>query len=466
MLLSDLIQKFLAWCEKMRKPRTAEYYRTPLQKFLGHAGDVPIDTLKRADLGYAKTWHEIQPVQRLFQFALTELEAVAINPFSKVRRPPKGERSRILSRREQATYLRASGKAFRQFWIAMRGTMARPQEVRALTWPMLEAPPDWRGNIDEALAAGCAMFVIRQGFKSQERMFDPRKPRIILIDRRVSRLLLRLRAKAKSLAGHVFLNRRGKPWTANALRCSAFRLRVKFKAPRVNGENIVCYSMRHTAATFASPKVSQKVLAELMGHRSVKTTERYQHLEVDQLRDALVKIEDVEGKKAEREGRNPKTKRDRETDFGPSYDALHAKMNEIMKALQQNRQPTPSIEAPKHSPAVPMGEPRTRRAPDIVPYLKAIRPPNSIPISEAETVFGLDKLTIKRAIVEGRIEASWGHQPPRRRKCLFVSAGQCLAERNRIDANNGKPPCSFCGTRRGRHTPACGRTRPQSGPSF
>jgi len=226
--------------------------------------------------------------------------------------------------------------------------------------------------------------------------------------------------------------------------------------------------MRHTAATFASPKVSQKVLSELLGHRDVKTTERYQHLQVDQLHDALGKIEDVAGKQAERERRNPKRKRDRQPDLGPRYDALQAKMDQLMNALEQKtREPAPSVEDPKEAPRP---EPRTRRALDVKAFLKATPPADGIPLNQAEAQYRLDKRSIKKAIVEGRIDAGWGHKPPKARKCLFVSRAQCEAERRKIDLAKGKPMCRHCGRGSG-HTPTCSRPQPpadrqRTGPSF
>jgi site-specific recombinase XerD len=67
------------------------------------------------------------------------------------------------------------------------------------------------------------------------------------------------------------------------------RLRAKLGlGPDENGEQIVSYTLRHTAATRASARgVRDRVLAELMGHTSTSTTQRYQHLQADHLADAI-----------------------------------------------------------------------------------------------------------------------------------------------------------------------------------
>jgi integrase/recombinase XerC len=67
------------------------------------------------------------------------------------------------------------------------------------------------------------------------------------------------------------------------------RLRVRAGlGPDENGEQLVAYSMRHSAATRASARgVRDRVLAELMGHSSSSTTQRYLHLQAEHLADAI-----------------------------------------------------------------------------------------------------------------------------------------------------------------------------------
>jgi integrase len=215
-------------------------------------------------------------------------------------------RTRILSPHELARYLRKARGPFRFFLLAMAHTLARPQEIRTLRWEMLQSEVP-RMSIEEALAAGRSMFVMKD-FKSRERCADPNTPRIILVSRRLGRLLLRLRARATSLEGPVFLNSLGKPFTGNCVRCRMRRLRKKFKLPTdVNNENIVAYSLRHSMATYAIYRgVNLKIVSQLLGHRDIKTTMRYLHLQVDHLRKGIDQIEDKEGTAARREQRRRK----------------------------------------------------------------------------------------------------------------------------------------------------------------
>lgn len=298
MRLKRLIEKFLTWCESARKPATTASYRYLLFKFLRSVGNLPIDKLKPLHLSmYAKTWHQVQSVQRLFTWAKDDLECLDRNVFSKVPRPPAGQRTRILSPRELAAFLRLTQLCFRMFLTAMRETIARPQEIRGLHWEMLQAENP-RESLEEALAGGRAIFVLRD-YKARDRRLDPSAPRVLLVNRRLGRMLLRLRVRAQSLEGPVFLNSLGRPWTGNAVRCRMRRLRKRMhKTTDTVQENIVAYSIRHSLATVAAAAgVRDRILADIMGHTSTRTTARYQHLQVEHLRSAMNAIDETKAKR-------------------------------------------------------------------------------------------------------------------------------------------------------------------------
>jgi integrase len=312
MRLKKLIERFLEWCGKARRPRTGENYRWLLLRFLKHVGNKPIDKLLPVDLEmWGKTFHEVQAVQRLFQWAKDSLRVVPENVFAKVERPPTGQRNRVLAPRDLAVMLRKAGtffragRKFRDVLIAMRESIMRPQEARALIWPMLRAD-DPRMSLEEALPLGRTKFVLTD-YKARERRKDPHTPRIIRVNRRLGRLLLRLLRRRASATGHVFLNRSNRPWSPNAIRCRMRKLRKKFpeyQATAGCGENVVAYSLRHSSATLATSRgVRDKVLAELMGHASTDMVQRYQHLCDEHLRSATEAIEDRDGQRAKREER-------------------------------------------------------------------------------------------------------------------------------------------------------------------
>jgi integrase len=195
-----------------------------------------------------------------------------------------------MTRLEMAQLQRTAHRCFRDFLIAMRETIARPQEIRGLRWEFIQVASNQR-TVLQALPLGEA-FIVLDDYKGKERRRDPSKPRIILISKRLGRLLSRLASKCPKLKGFVFVNSKSKPWTSNAV-----RLRMKYLRDKTGlgndfrGEPIVAYTFRHTQATEAAARgIRDRVLAEIMGHTSTRTTARYQHLETEHLREAIDKL--------------------------------------------------------------------------------------------------------------------------------------------------------------------------------
>jgi integrase len=281
--IGQLADKYGAWMareedEGRLRPRTLDYYHEQLQKFLDAiGGHRPASGVLPHELEMYKTsWHSVQSVQRLYNWGV-KMGLLLENPLRSVVKPEAGERQRILTPSESVRLLRATDQDFRSFLFAMRHTIARPQEVRALQWKHLVYQP-------------APMFVLRD-FKARNRRKDRKTAvRVIPLDDRMLRLLNRLaRRQPTSPDEFVFLNRDGEPWTANAVRCRMVRLRARLGfGPDENGERVVAYTLRHTAATQASVMgVRDKILAELMGHTNTSTTQRYQHPQVEHLADAI-----------------------------------------------------------------------------------------------------------------------------------------------------------------------------------
>jgi len=75
------------------------------------------------------------------------------------------------------------------------------------------------------------------------------------------------------------------------------RLRKHF-VKESDTEKVVAYTVRHSTATIAAAAgVRDRMLADIMGHASTRTTARYQHLQVSHLRDAFELIERLRMKK-------------------------------------------------------------------------------------------------------------------------------------------------------------------------
>lgn len=286
--LNELAQTFLAWSAKVNRPRTVDAYRHQLKKFCVRFGAMPVEELRSIHLvEVGKSWHLVQAVQRLFNWAKDEAEIVERNPFKRVRKPPIGERKRLVSPIESARMLRRSRRNFRTLLLGYRETFSRPQELRFARLEELQAT-DRRTTIEQALKTGRAIIVQRE-YKSRRMRRESNKPRVILLSPRACRLILRLWQRSKTKRGWIFTNSRGKQWSANAVRCAMRRLRKRLKMRRDrHGENVVPYTFRHSGATEAAASgIRDRVLAELLGHASTRTTARYQHLHVDHLQRAM-----------------------------------------------------------------------------------------------------------------------------------------------------------------------------------
>jgi site-specific recombinase XerD len=275
MTIAQLHGKFLHYLTleviaSRRQQGTLDYYRRQLRPLINALGEREIDSLIPYDLvELPRTWHRVQAVQRLFAWGC-QVGLITTNPFRGIERPQPGARDRVLSRLELARLLRSSSRQARKVLAAMRHTLARPQEVRALTWPMLR----------EDLAA----FVLAD-FKGRSRRRDGLRLRLIALDGWMMRMLRRWRSR--STLAHVFINSRGRPWTSNALRLAVARAR-RLAGLDQGGEDVVPYTLRHTAATWATAAgVRDRVLADLLGHANTRTTARYQHLQPHHLADAI-----------------------------------------------------------------------------------------------------------------------------------------------------------------------------------
>lgn len=286
--LQELVNLFLEWSAKVHAKSTTEAYRHQLKKFSDRYGTRPVGELKAIHLQeFPRSWHLYQAVQRLFNWAKEEAEIIDKNPFNKLKRPPIGERRRILQQPVGAVLLRNARRHFRNLLIAYRETFARPQELRLAHWEDIQAVNGER-DINTALLEGTACIVLVE-HKTRYQQADGNKPRVILLSPRVGRLLVRLKRNQENPRGPIFLTTKGSAWSANAVRCCFRRLRRRIKLkPDRRGENVVAYTYRHTGATAAAAAgIRDRILAEILGHASTRTTARYQHLQVGHLQEVI-----------------------------------------------------------------------------------------------------------------------------------------------------------------------------------
>jgi site-specific recombinase XerC len=285
---SFVSDKFLTWAAKCLAPSTVTVYRHYFRRFVEYHGDLPIAKLKPMHLQeWADTWHSAQAIKRLFNWALLDAGLVTVNPFLRCKQPPKGQRRRIMSGREMASYLRLTKPDLRALLLLHRETFARPEELRLACWSDVR----WENeslSMRSALLAGQACIVLTD-YKARKRRRLATAPRVILVSPRAGRLLVRLLDRAVSSDGKILQTAAGRAWTPNAVRCRLRRIRRRFALPRdKRGENVVPYTFRHSGATAASAAgIRDRLLADILGHVETATTARYQHLALEHLRTAL-----------------------------------------------------------------------------------------------------------------------------------------------------------------------------------
>lgn len=285
--LSKAINRFLSWATTNNRPMTVYVYRHYLNRFLSAVGDVWLSSLTPAMLtGWSKKYHPVQAVQRLASWSKNCDRSIDENPLQGMPKVKVGMRRRVFSRREVTRIVRRADRRFRLVAIALRESIARPQEVRSLAWDHLYRRGGEKWNAAELLAGNC--FFVIDDAKGFDRRADPDALRVIPVSPRLGRLLWRLWIRGADPKLPIFLNRAKRPWTGNAVRCQMRKLRALVGIVRDRrGENVVAYTFRHTGATQAVLKgIRGRMLSEWMGHSSERTTHRYVHLNPADLIDA------------------------------------------------------------------------------------------------------------------------------------------------------------------------------------
>ena len=269
--MANLLAAFADWAERHTSAATYGWYRRYLKSFIARLpAGVTVSQLKPF---HVTQWLDAHPrwgdssrrgaitaLKRAFQWAVDE-GYLANSPVASLKKPAIPRRQTTLTREQRELILReASDDAFRDLLLAAEETGVRPQELR-----LVEAP-----HVD--LANGLWVFPPAEhktGAKTGQ-------PRIVFLTE--SALELTKRRLSLFSDGPLFRNRRGEPWTCNAIRCRFRRLRNRFRKELPS--DLCAYLYRHTYATDALENgVDPITVAELMGHKDATMVSRvYQHV--------------------------------------------------------------------------------------------------------------------------------------------------------------------------------------------
>jgi integrase len=228
----DVFDEFLEWCRKHRTPRTYAWYRAHLQSFVSHQEDgrrykeLAVADLRPIDV---ERWVDAHPtwgpshqrgakiaVQRAFTWA-ERMGVVTTSPVRHLPKPAAGRRERVIGPEEQAA-IRShfAGDAFQDLLDMAWHTGARPQECIRIEARHVDLA-NRRVVLPPAEAKG----------KKRFRVIYLNDPALALVRRLVS----------LQLAGPLFRNRDGNPWTAWSInnRFCRYQLRIGREELRKEG---------------------------------------------------------------------------------------------------------------------------------------------------------------------------------------------------------------------------------------
>ncbi len=208
--------------------------------------------------------HALIGLKRCWNWAIDTGLLPPPNPFAKVPLLHTDGRQRLATSQEFQALLRHAGDVhFKHVLLALRYTPARPGDLRALTYPMI----DWERHL----------WIIPK-HKSTRTAKKP-KPRVIAMPPVIEQML-RYRLNRYGPTDRVFFNRRGRPWKKDALVLRMRRVRERAGiVADANGENLVLYSNRHTLLTEAARNgVTGPQLQMLGGWTSLEMAQKYVHL--------------------------------------------------------------------------------------------------------------------------------------------------------------------------------------------
>jgi integrase len=277
--VAQVCDLFLDWCQRHNEPSTYDHYRFFLQDFCGRDGGLNSLDLKPFHItrwldrhtgwGNGGRRSAIGAIKRVFSWAESE-GLLPMNPIKRVRKPRGRRRERILTAAEREEIMtKIVGQAFKDFVFAMQETGCRPSEVARVT----------AANVD--LAQGTWTFVKHKtSHKTGQKRVVYLTPAMVELTRMLA---------DRNPTGPLFLNRLGKAFTRNAIRCRFRNLRKKL--PHL--KDVVSYCYRHSYVTDALVNgVPAATVAELVGHKDIKMiSDHYGHLaqKHDHLRQSAIR---------------------------------------------------------------------------------------------------------------------------------------------------------------------------------
>jgi integrase len=270
MIIGELIDAFLGWCNRHRAPATLRFYRARLLRFREAFSSRDAASLKSLEIDAylhdaglnasdSTRHHNAVALTTVQNFALRE--SLLEKPwFKRLEKPRMGRRERIPTADEIAALLKGASPEFRLIYTGLSQSGARPGEMCRVQI----------GDIDWTKRT-----ITLTEHKTARKTG---KPRVIPIGKNFGCTLQT--AIDHRQAGPIFRTPSGGAWTVGNLSGTHRRLRDAAGLPK----DLVLYLARHRFGTEAlRAGVPLRDVADLMGHVSVTTTEIYLHRDVTEL---------------------------------------------------------------------------------------------------------------------------------------------------------------------------------------
>lgn len=267
MTVNRVVDAYLTHTTREQSARCFENRKRILERFAQDHGNIPLATAKPYLLRFwvdsndkwKSDWTKrgvCATVQRCFNWGV-KVGLAERNPFSGITHP-EGDPGRPMTNQEFNAALRGSSACFRRVLFFLYYTGCRPCEMTALVPEMID--------FERGLAV----------LKHHKTARKTKKPRVIFLHPTALKLVGYLIRNRFPDQERIFVNHRGTPWTRYSLACRMKRLRAEIGLPK----DCKAYGLRHKYCTDAiKRKIDITIVAKLAGHTSIRTTQRYVHID-------------------------------------------------------------------------------------------------------------------------------------------------------------------------------------------
>ncbi|MCA9026719.1 MAG: tyrosine-type recombinase/integrase [Planctomycetaceae bacterium] len=259
--LYKISQVYLDWCETNRRPGTYSLHLRYLKSFIGAVGKrMRPSQLK---IHHVTKWHEslgvgtttqndaVSVVLRMLNWA-EEQDYIDRNPIAGMKKPKRKRRDVFYTPEQWKLIKQHAEPPFDDLLDFLYLTGCRPIEARTV---------EARHRIKDLII-----------FPADESKGEI-EPRVIFLVPMAQEIINRLAKQHPT--GPLFRNRKGNPWTKDAIKCRLTRISTHV------GFRVIAYGLRHSWATEAltGGGVDPISVAHLMGHRDPTMVSRvYSHI--------------------------------------------------------------------------------------------------------------------------------------------------------------------------------------------